>query len=193
MEIVRCFVCVALGDEARRSLEVYVAGLRNHAPSIRWVSVAALHITLKFCGEIPVETVTKLSDKYADALQNVRPFRLSIEGLGCFPDLHRPTVLWIRIREGLEELVSLYDLVERASVSSGIPPERRSFSPHLTLARIKNPKDVTPALHEMIREGATPRYFSGIGEAIFMKSRLTPGGPIYSPIRRYVFQNENTP
>ncbi len=193
MEIVRCFVCVALGDEARRSLDIYVAGLRKCAPSIRWVSVAALHVTLKFCGEIPVKTVERLSEKYADALRNVRPFRLSLEGLGCFPDLHRPAVLWIGIREGLEDLVSLYDRVERASVSSGIPPEKRSFSPHLTLARIKNLKDVTSALNERIREGDAPGFFTGISEAIFMKSRLTPGGPIYSPIRRYAFQNQNTP
>ena len=193
MEIVRCFVCAPLGDEARRSLDVYVAGLRNCAPSIRWVSVATLHVTLKFCGEIPAETVTTLSDKYADALRNVRPFRLSLEGLGCFPDLRRPTVLWIGIREGLEELVSLYDRVERACVSSGLPPEKRSFSPHLTLARIKNPKDMTPALSERIRGGAAPGFFTGVGEAIFMKSRLTPGGPIYSPIRRYAFQNGKTP
>ena len=192
MEIVRCFVCVALGDEARRSLEIYVSGLRKCAPSIRWVSVAALHVTLKFCGEIPVETVERLSENYAGALRNVRPFRLSLEGLGCFPDLHRPTVLWIGIREGLENLVSLYDRVERASVSSGIAPEKRSFSPHLTLARIKNPKDMTSALSERIRESAAPGFSTAVSEAIFMKSRLTPDGPIYSPIRRYAFQNEKT-
>jgi 2'-5' RNA ligase len=190
MELIRCFSCVALEHEVKRALERFVAELRRIAPSLKWAPVPSLHITLKFCGEIPVDSVAALSERYASALSNFPGFRVSLEGLGCFPGLRNPSVIWVGIREGKKELASLFERIERESVAVGVPPERRSFSPHLTLARARFPEDVPVDLIGRIRDGTTPSFVVNVTETIFMKSVLTPSGPIYSPIQAYPFSGE---
>lgn len=130
--MIRLFVGLALPEAVRTRLAGICAGL----PGVRWIEPENLHVTVRFVGEVD----EGIADDIHDALSQVRAPRFSLEfsGMGTFGAGRRPHTLWAGIlRE--PALMHLHDKVESALVRSGLPPEPRKFTPHVTLARLKEP------------------------------------------------------
>jgi len=130
----RLFVAIDLPEEVKRGM----AGISGNLPGARWVPGNQLHLTLRFIGEAD----EALFQAIETALAGVRgaSFSLALKGVGHFPPGKHPRVLWV----GMEEsgpLLELQHVVESALAAAGIAPEERRFSPHITLARLKE----TPA------------------------------------------------
>ena len=130
----RLFTAIDLPVEMVEKLSAFLARLRPLA-KLRWAEVENLHITTKFIGEWPegrLEDMKKalLGVKYPE------PVRISVRGVGWFPDLHRPHVFWAGV-DGGEALSNLAKTTEQAAATLGVPLEPRLYSPHLTLARVK--------------------------------------------------------
>ena len=137
-ERVRCFVAVELPAEARRCIGGLVAGLREAGVrGLRPVNPDGVHLTLKFLGDVSTSTVGDVAAALEGAAAGARPFDLELRGVGGFPDLRRPRVLWVGVGGDLEALQRLYESVESALAPLGFPPEGRAFTPHLTLARLR--------------------------------------------------------
>lgn len=126
----RLFVALDLPEEVR----FIVAGVRTEIPGFRWVPESQLHLTLRFIGDCDDATLERLREELGKVC--CRAFVLGLNGIGHFPPRGLPRVLWIGIEAG-PELVSLQAAVEQASVAAGVVPEDRPFSPHLTIARLK--------------------------------------------------------
>jgi RNA 2',3'-cyclic 3'-phosphodiesterase len=152
--------------------------------AIRWVPGRNIHLTLKFLGEVSLPNVEHLKHILTVAGSKIRPFEIQVGGLGAFPSLHRPRVLWI----GLESPPSLYQLqknIESETIRLGYPAEERGFSPHLTLARISH-----DATSEDVREiGLVLSKFHPHDPGAFkvqnihlFESDLRPGGAVYTPL-----------
>ncbi|MEG1604227.1 MAG: RNA 2',3'-cyclic phosphodiesterase [Cloacibacillus sp.] len=176
----RTFICVKLPQSRIESLAGSIRALRGACSDIRWVKPETIHVTLKFCGELPKETVAAITAELGRARLGA-PFELSAEGIGGFPNLKAPRVLWTALRNETEALRALQKTVDGCAFRCGIEKEK-SFSPHITLGRRaeRGPLalDCAAALIKTNISAAPWR----VSEIIFMKSELTPSGPIYTPL-----------
>ncbi|MBT1073898.1 RNA 2',3'-cyclic phosphodiesterase [Geobacter grbiciae] len=137
----RLFVAIDLPDEVKRS----VADICRGVPGVRWLPPDQLHLTLRFIGEEDDAVAAAIRRGLAEITSP--PFPLSLQGVGCFPSPRRPRVLWVGLSGGAP-LQQLQQKVEAAVVAAGILAEERPFSPHITLARLREHRegDVAPFL-----------------------------------------------
>lgn len=134
----RLFVAIDLPDEARQS----VTEICQELPDVRWLPPNQLHLTLRFIGEAEDSVGTTLRRCLGKIASP--PFPLSLSGAGCFPSPRHPRVLWVGL-SGCEPLKRLQQEVEAAAVAAGIPAEERPFSPHITLARLREHREADVA------------------------------------------------
>ncbi len=186
MEQIRAFIAIELPDAAKEHLTSLRARLRPaQHPYIKWVAPEGIHLTLKFLGNIPQERVPQITEAMARVAQGVSPFRVQIGGLGAFPNMKRPQVIWVAIEGEVEQLITLHQGIDQALIPLGFAPESRPFTPHLTLGRLK--ERASPEERKRIGEHmAFTEFESGptieVTEINLMRSRLTPQGAIYSRI-----------
>lgn len=137
----RLFVAIDLPDDIRQSVADICRGL----PGVRWLPPEQLHLTLRFIGE--ADDAVNAALRRGLAKIALPPFTLALNGADCFPSPRRPRVLWVGLNGG-EPLTQLQQEVEAAAVAAGLPPEERPFSPHITLARLRDHRedDVGPFL-----------------------------------------------
>jgi 2'-5' RNA ligase len=128
----RLFIALDIDDEIRQRIGRFLDGVSGFSPEARWVRLESLHITLKFIGEKPPETVAALQNSLSTV--SVAPFAITFAGTGFFPNPKSARVFWIGIQAALE-LQKLAAGIDEATAQLGIPKEERAFSPHLTLAR----------------------------------------------------------
>ncbi|HQI80583.1 MAG TPA: RNA 2',3'-cyclic phosphodiesterase [Deltaproteobacteria bacterium] len=175
--MIRTFVALPIPDEIKASLDAAVGVLRGRNPGVRWVRPEGLHITLKFLGDIEEHTVAPLCADLDVAARTCPVPSLSLAGLGAFPGLKRPRVVWVGLAGDMEHLVALASAVDRACARHGIAPEKRPFSGHITLGRLKTPTVVDLGI------GSVSGQFSA-SEVRLYRSVLTPGGAQYTVLHR---------
>jgi 2'-5' RNA ligase len=192
--MIRAFVAVELTDVLRRALGLLQAQvkaelareLRRTAPDARlqWVRPEAIHLTLKFLGDIAEEQVDEIAQALT-AVAGSRPrFFLEVGGLGVFPDARAPRVLWVGLC-GAEPVISLARAVDEALGELNFAPESRAFNPHLTLARIKERgREVGKALAALgLLAQASPLGTLPVRTVALMRSELKPSGSVYTRLR----------
>ena len=190
MEKMRLFIAVPLPEPVlKRLAEVQhrLEGRVGHQ-SVRWVRSEGIHLTLKFLGDTPGEKVGAIGEALTVVGRNVPRCTATVEGLGCFPSPRRPQVLWVGVTEPTGRLEALQAAVEEAMTSLGYSPERRGFTPHLTLGRV--------------RRGASRQEEEQIGEAVqtmavgelakitidrfeLIRSALKPSGAEYTTVETF--------
>jgi 2'-5' RNA ligase len=177
----RLFVGLDLPAELVRNLEGLLEDLRPVA-RIQWSPPANLHITTKFIGEWPEDRLPQLQTALA-AIPPRPPLAVHIRRVGFFPNPHAPRVFWCGIEApGLDALAADTD---RATSTLGIESETRAFSPHLTLARIKERVDLQP-LREKI--ASLPSLDFGRFEArsfFLYRSKPGPKGSVYTKLSEF--------
>jgi 2'-5' RNA ligase len=132
----RLFTGIEIPDDIKERLEVLIEYLRPQA-NLKWTPVYNLHITTKFIGEWPSSKLDELKSTLSEVKKSA-PIDIEIRGLGWFPNPHNPRVFWAGIKAG-KELEQLASETESVLEKLGIAREDRAFSPHLTIARIRQP------------------------------------------------------
>ena len=183
-EEIRAFVAIELPDEVRRGL----AGLRKELQRdehrfVKWVDPEAIHLTLKFLGDVPSGRVTEIARAIEVAAKAVTPFELEVSGLGVFPNLKQVRVLWVGIGGDVDRLKELQRGIDAELASLGFAGEERPFVPHLTLARVR--QGTSPSERRSLGELLQSAVFEGtyattVRTVVLMRSQLTPAGAIYS-------------
>jgi RNA 2',3'-cyclic 3'-phosphodiesterase len=178
----RLFTAIDLPADVRKRLDAYTAALRP-AARIKWSPASNLHITTKFIGEWPEQHLDRLIARLKE-VPAPGPFDMAITGTGWFPDARRPRVFYAGI-QAPPELAALAGATVDACATLGIPHEDRPYSPHLTLARIKEPLSLAP-LHEAIARKGPPDFggFRATAQILFL-SELRPGGSVYVPLAEF--------
>jgi 2'-5' RNA ligase len=176
----RLFIAVNLPVAVRDAIYADAEPLRAATTSIRWVSPAALHVTLKFLGELDASLVNPLRD----VLESVVPGHAAITArttdVGAFPNFRRPRVVWVGMTSE-RALQSLAGDIDRALTPLGIPREARAFQAHLTLGRVKG--ELVPAQATALAAAAKSSRGSrelAVRTVDLMQSELGPGGSRYS-------------
>jgi len=186
MEQIRAFIAIELSDAVKDSLSSIRHMLRSaEHPYVKWVAPEGIHLTLKFLGNIAQDRVPQITEAIAQAAQDVAPFQIQIGRLGAFPNMGRPQVIWVAIEGEVEGLIALQRGIDQALIPLGFAPESRSFTPHLTLGRLR--ERASPAERKRIGERMIATEFEGgsameVSEISLMRSKLTPQGAIYSRI-----------
>ncbi|MGH7266650.1 MAG: RNA 2',3'-cyclic phosphodiesterase, partial [Candidatus Rokuibacteriota bacterium] len=135
MAVLRAFVAITLPPALQRSLESEAAPLGHVIPGVSWVQATNLHMTLKFLGDVEETRVETIATGLTSAAAQVEAFDLTIRGLGAFPTLARPQVIWAGASG--PRLGALVESIERALEPLGFPRETRPFSAHITLGRVR--------------------------------------------------------
>ncbi len=166
-------------DEALSAVSAMVARARNALPEARWAGPEQWHLTLAFLGPVPELTPV------VDGLRSLRgrgSFTLHLGGAGAFPSVRRARVLWLGARHGGEAVSSLAADVVSTLAPLGYQPEERRFHPHLTLARLRVPGDVTGAV-AAVGDSPAGEAFT-VEEFVLYESRTSARGSTYTALER---------
>jgi 2'-5' RNA ligase len=148
---------------------------------VKLVETDNIHITLIFIGEVPDNKVDLV--KEAVSLLQFNKFKITMKGMGAFPSITKPRVVWVGISEGFPQLREIRSFLLKELRSRGIRPEdEKEFVPHITLGRVKGPSNLFN-LANVINQHYND-YFGDfiVDKVILYKSTLTPKGPIYDEI-----------
>ena len=186
--MIRTFIGLELDNPCREALARETDRLRRNAPKVRWVRPENLHLTLAFIGAVPTADLGELFQAVDGVAGSSAPFSLELIGLGCYPDLRRPRIVWAGCGEGREPLIRLAGAVQDALARLGYPRERRAYSPHLTMGRVKRPRDAEAAL-PLIQESEDTEYgLVDIQSVVVFMSELKRSGAEYSPMHHALLQ-----
>jgi len=184
---VRLFVALDLPEAVREALHELIARLKPECRSAKWVRPEAMHVTLKFIGEVDAARLDSIRVALA-TVDSAQPVDMHFRGLGFFPNERRPRVLWCGVQASAN-LAELAADVDRALVPLGIAAESREFVPHLTLARFRAEGGSPSELDKVVRaaEEIKSYDFGATRETEFhlIESMLKPSGAEYK--RRQTF------
>jgi len=186
MEQVRSFIAIELPDELKLGLAQLQDRLKlGKQPWVKWVDPYGIHLTLKFLGNIDVDRIDAITRAIEMAAQGISPFKLEVKELGAFPNLRRVQIVWVGVSGEVDKLVQLQQRIESNLAPLGFTPEARPFSPHLTLARLRN--QASPNERQRLGQLIASTKFElaytiEVGAISLMRSQLTREGAIYSRI-----------
>ena len=186
MEQVRCFIAVELPDELKKGLTQLQSRLKSgEQPGVKWVDPYSIHLTLKFLGSVAVDRIDEITRAIEEAARGIPPFYLEVKELGVFPNLRRVQVAWVGVSGEVDKLGQLQQRIESNLARIGFAPESRPFTPHLTLARLRD--QASPAERQRLGELIVSTRFETaytieVDAISLMKSQLTRDGAIYSRI-----------
>ena len=195
MEKIRAFVALEMPDEVRRDLDEISFRLRKDLANVplRWVPVENMHLTLKFLGDVLREQLQAITEILREKTGNLAPIQLSLDGLGAFPNLQRPRVLWIGI-DFPDTLKTFQRDLENQFAALGFSHENRSFAPHLTLARVRGHARTADLarIREILEAAPKPAPTHAIADKITLfRSELKPSGSVYNALSQFVLTNKN--
>lgn len=180
--MIRAFIAINVDRRVIREISEAIVQLKRTIPEVRWVEADKIHLTVKFLGDIEPSRVDPIANALAEALKLFPRFTISAKGLGVFPALRRPRILWV----GLEgsQLVSLAANVEAALEPLGFTREERSFQPHLTIGRWRQFNGATKKLAEELERWKRSEFGASQVEAVTLfQSVLKPEGALHQPLR----------
>lgn len=181
----RMFYALPLPHAERLRIFEALADARKRFPKLKWVSKDSLHVTLFFIGEIDEKQVEVIKKRMLDRekTEKFKEFLLSYSGLSTFPLRGNPRVLYTPVALGRDECIALHKVA--VELSDGIvPPDRKKFIPHITLARVKDRKNPGPELYTTPLNGKVP-----IDRMVLFQSVLGPGGPRYEERGKITFSD----
>ncbi|MCB0213733.1 MAG: RNA 2',3'-cyclic phosphodiesterase [Anaerolineae bacterium] len=189
MTTIRTFIAIELPDEARRVVTNLQNRLKGLAPphTVRWTAVQNIHLTLHFLGDTDATHIEKISQALQSSIAASQPFKLTLGGLGAFPNVRRPRILWIGVQGDTDPLVAVHQRLGQAlDAAIGFTPEKRPYWPHLTIGRIIQG---VPARH-LTQLSQTLETEQAVGRLVkfevmhisLIKSELKPTGSIYTPL-----------
>jgi len=179
----RLFIAIEIPRGVREQVAALQQQLNHPFNKIRWVQSESIHITLKFLGETKPELIPELKQAIKGALPFV-PFKMSLQQLGVFPDLHFPQVVWCGIHEGGGLLKNLVERIESIAESLGFEEEKRSFHPHLTLGRVKFLKEKNWFIQKITGTRFATEEFE-VDHFNLFQSELGEAGAKYSILETY--------
>lgn len=189
MEPIRAFVAIELPSQIKAALAQLQGSLRtSKSASVKWVNPEGVHLTLKFLGNVDEAEIPALTKALSEAVRGVAPFSLQLGDPGAFPTAHAPRVVWVGVGGEIEPLCTLHNNIDRVLTPLGFPPEKRAFSPHLTLGRVRD--EASPSekkrLGENVAKLKTGEKSSLRVESIcLIRSTLTREGAVYSQLASF--------
>jgi len=181
--MVRAFIGIDIDEAVRHKLVAAQEQLQATGAQLKLVEPPNIHVTMKFLGEVPEDKIGAIAEALKRAAVGTGQFDIRVKGIGVFPNLRYIRVVWAGVAEGRDEVIGLYQKIDREVQPLGFRPER-DFVPHMTVARVKTAKQ-KERLAAFVKEMNDAEFGVTRAQAVELKqSTLTPKGPIYSTLAR---------
>lgn len=181
--MLRSFLAIELPEFILNRIGEVQKDLKSFRADVRWVSPEKIHLTLKFFGNIEESEIDPIVKSIEEPVQTTSPIFITVRGMGAFPSLKNPRVIWVGLHDEKKVLISFQDRIERELEKIGYPPEGRPFQPHLTLGRMKSSRGKDDLARGMERHKEEEFGQFQVEKVTLFKSDLKPTGPVYTPLR----------
>ena len=177
---IRTFICIEIPESIKSRIDRLQDALRQIEAQVSWTRPSNIHLTLKFLGGVAPARIEAIGKALELAANGIAPLEVEIGGVGCFPSARNPRVFWVGVSHVTDQLRQLYANIEDQLAREGFAREKRKFSPHLTIGRVRAPHN-----SNRVAEALTASDFESdrfiAKEVILMRSDLNPAGSIYTP------------
>jgi 2'-5' RNA ligase len=178
----RSFFAVELSVEIAAGVRRIQGALRECASGVRWVRPEGIHLTLKFLGEVEPDRIEVIVQKAEDTIHGISPFAVAIRGGGGFPTPKNPRVIWIGVEDHSGMLTQLQARLEAGMAEIGFTQERRGYTPHLTVGRLRSGKGSKTVAQVLDALKASYLGSMEVQEVILFRSHLKPTGAEYTKL-----------
>lgn len=180
---IRCFVAIEIPSTIKDRLAQIQDILRESIRQASWVNPKNFHLTLKFLGEVEQSQLDTVEDAIGQVAMNHAPFALQVGGIGAFPNLTRPRVLWCGVKIGAAQINELAREINLELDWCGYPRDERTANPHLTIARIKGRQDLRPFADTFNRYEIIEDASMTVHGITLVRSQLHSKGAVYTPLK----------
>ena len=180
--MLRTFIAIEIDPSHKQKLTRLISTLKSSNSDVKWVNETQMHLTLKFLGNIEETKVQEISDTLKSIANNTKEFTITLSNIGTFPNAKRPRVIWVGIDKGKAELKLLASQIETDLEKLGFPKENRDFKSHLTLGRVRSPKNLQNLTKLLAESTFQPQDEIKIDKLILFQSNLTPKGAAYTQL-----------
>lgn len=180
--IIRTFIAVEIPDKIISSIAKVQEDIKTYGFKIRWVRPESIHLTLKFLGNIEAADAENVGRAVCKAARAVAPLSLQAKGIGVFPGIRRPRVVWVGITGQLETLGRLQKTLDENLAAIGFPKEKRPFKGHLTLGRIQKKIDSKTFIEALDALGIFETETFTADRVVLYKSELKASGAVYTKL-----------
>lgn len=185
MASTRTFIAVPANDGVLSQAQAVIQSLRVLTDNVRWVAPDNLHWTLQFLGEVTDEDIYPICREVSREVSDLEPYALEAHGVSAFPSIEKPRTVWLGAGQGSDALCQLQDGIEERMARLGFRPERRRFTPHLTIGRVQQGSHGGDALSARLTELADLDCGRmEVDEVLVFGSELTREGPMYHVLGR---------
>jgi len=182
MKKIRTFIAIYPTQQNRKKVFDFASTLSENFDSLKTVNQENIHLTLKFLGQMDIENTSEVSKKIEECCTSANNFDIEVRGAGAFPNTTRPRTIWVAVKEETGQLTSLQKNIDTTIATLGFKREKRLWSPHITIGRIRKPT-INEPLAAKIESAADKLFFTEQVNAIhFFMSELLPTGPKYTTL-----------
>jgi len=192
MRSLRLFLAIPIDKKILDALAGAADRLRETRAPVRWVRPEGMHLTMKFLGDTDNDRVEPLVEVVTSVCREILPFPLSVTGAGAYPNLRKPRVIWAGVVENSGTLERLWKGVEEETERLGWEREKRRFSPHVTIGRVKGNMNIarlTTAMEEIKEEHWGDQEVDSL---VLYSSQLKPGGAVYEKVHVFPLGKQDT-
>jgi RNA 2',3'-cyclic 3'-phosphodiesterase len=187
MSAIRSFIAIPLNPEIISRIEKTQKELKTLPADVKWVNPKSIHLTLKFLGNIDEGKVEVIAQGIQNGMRGFKLWSATVKNVGAFPSLRSPRVVWVGIEDQGGQLVRLQNQIEKKMANLGFEKEKRAFSPHLSLGRVRSPRGKDDLVKYLFDERERVFGEINIDRIILFKSELKPTGAIYTALREFIF------
>lgn len=181
----RIFLAIDLSKKAREICAEHVEGLRTRykEANVGWERPEKLHVTLKFLGDTAEYTLRDLEEKIAEIAAHHKPFHMTIDRTGVFPNRSRPRILWIGLRDAGSRFTEIHRSIDEACGKLGLEADRKNFTAHVTVGRIRTPGRTEDLIESHLKAQIEPVEFE-VADVVIYESKLQPTGSVYTVVSK---------
>ena len=182
---IRCFIAIEIPETIQNQLARIQGALRNQIQKASWVKPGNIHLTLKFLGDVDHASLESIGKAVGLVAIRYRSFSLRFGGIGAFPNLARPRVIWVGVKVGRERICNLAEDINLALSGCGFSFDTKKFNPHLTITRLKGRIDLRPYVVQYHQYNRLDSAEMMVDTISLIQSQLRPQGAIYSTLQSY--------
>ncbi len=183
-ETIRSFIAIELDKEIQNQLSQIQKQLKTSGADVKWVEKDNIHLTLKYLGEIDEKKSESIKSILNEIAKSTKQFEISLKDIGAFPKIEFPRVIWVGLDKGAKESIELAGKIDEALSGLGFQKETRPFAAHLTIGRVRSPKNKDALKEKVQTANRTPLTANQqlVSSIILFQSALTPRGSIYTKL-----------